>query len=337
MIDNEAVFRASPVTGRKARDLFSGEEIRALTERSDLMGAWAIVSTWSLIGATFVLMVFAARLPWWGALPLLAIGLAVLGSRQLALAVLVHEATHGTLFRTRRLNDRLTSWLCSAPIGLDLHKYRAHHFVHHTHAGTDQDSDVSLVAGLPTSRSSLARKLARDLAGITGLKLLLAQVLMAAGVLRWTVASDVERLPANGRRWPDYARAALKNLAPMLAANAALLGLLAAAGQAWLYAMWVLAYLVPYPLFTRIRALAEHACMERTRDMFLNTRSTRAGWLARATVAPLNVNYHVEHHVMASVPYFRLPRMHRLLRERGALAETPGYLDVLRIVSAAPA
>ena len=46
------------------------------------------------------------------------------------------------------------------------------------------------------------------------------------------------------------------------------------------------------------------------------------------------MNYHIEHHVMASVPYFRLPLMHRMLRERGAVGAPPGYLDVLRIVSA---
>ncbi len=36
---------------------------------------------------------------------------------------------------------------------------------------------------------------------------------------------------------------------------------------------------------------------------------------------------------MASVPYFRLPRMHRLLRARHAVPAPPGYLDVLRLVS----
>jgi fatty acid desaturase len=89
----------------------------------------------------------------------------------------------------------------------------------------------------------------------------------------------------------------------------------------------------PFSLFVRIRSMAEHACTEKTTDMFRNTRTTRAGLLARATVAPIHVNYHIEHHVMASVPYFRLPVMHRMLRERNAVPEAPGYLDVLRVVS----
>jgi hypothetical protein len=36
---------------------------------------------------------------------------------------------------------------------------------------------------------------------------------------------------------------------------------------------------------------------------------------------------------MASVPYFRLPLMHRMLRERGAVSAPPGYWKVLDIVT----
>lgn len=37
---------------------------------------------------------------------------------------------------------------------------------------------------------------------------------------------------------------------------------------------------------------------------------------------------------MASVPWYRLPRLHRLLRERGFAETLPGYADVMRAVSA---
>jgi fatty acid desaturase len=67
--------------------------------------------------------------------------------------------------------------------------------------------------------------------------------------------------------------------------------------------------------------------------MFANTRTTHAGFLARATVAPIRVNFHVEHHVLPSVPYFRLPRLHALLRERGAVARPLSYAEVLAVVS----
>jgi fatty acid desaturase len=50
-------------------------------------------------------------------------------------------------------------------------------------------------------------------------------------------------------------------------------------------------------------------------------------------VAPLRVNFHIEHHLMPAVPYHRLPAMHAMLRARGAVDAPPGYLDVLRLVS----
>ena len=78
-----------------------------------------------------------------------------------------------------------------------------------------------------------------------------------------------------------------------------------------------LAYLTPFPLFLRIRSMAEHAGMQTSNTALTNTRTTRAGWIARSFVAPIHVNYHMEHHLMASVPYFKLPRMHKILRERG--------------------
>ena len=37
---------------------------------------------------------------------------------------------------------------------------------------------------------------------------------------------------------------------------------------------------------------------------------------------------------MAAVPYFKLPRMHQMLRERGHVAEPPTYWQVLNELSA---
>lgn len=311
-------------TRRKINELFTREQIALLTARSDWRGAWAIASTWGIIAATFAVL---AR--WPNAFTFVA-ALVVIAGRQLCLAILQHEGSHGTLFKTRWMNDILVDWLCARPVWQHLHKYRAHHFVHHTRTGTDDDPDLSLHVGYPVTRRSMARKLLRDITGLTGLKTLYGLILMDAGFIKWTVSNDIQRLPGNGRRWYHHLGSALRNMAPMLMANAVLWSVLALSGHAWLYGVWVLAYITPLPLFIRIRSIAEHGCLARTPDMFLNTRTTRAGWLARLTVAPVHVNHHLEHHVMASVPYYRLPLMHRMLRDRHALPPAPSYIDVLR-------
>ncbi|AHZ68141.1 hypothetical protein OU5_1062 [Pseudomonas mandelii JR-1] len=50
-------------------------------------------------------------------------------------------------------------------------------------------------------------------------------------------------------------------------------------------------------------------------------------------MAPIRVNFHIEHHLMASAPYFRVPKLHALLRLRGIVPKPPTYLQVLKRVS----
>ena len=67
------------------------------------------------------------------------------------------------------------------------------------------------------------------------------------------------------------------------------------------------------------------------------TRAPRvARWWERLLIAPNCVNYHLEHHLLMTVPHYNLPRMHRLLRERGALDDacvTRGYPGVLALAA----
>ncbi|MGO9833147.1 MAG: fatty acid desaturase family protein [Polyangiaceae bacterium] len=313
----------------KARDVLRSDEIRALTKCSDAAGFWAIGSTWAAIGAVFAAL---ARFPH----PAVFVAaVVVLGGRQLALAILMHEAAHRTLFKRRSLNDVFADWTCARPMMTDVARYRRHHLRHHAHTNTALDPDLSLVDPFPTTRASIARKFARDVLGATGVKRVLGQVLINFEVLEYTVANEARRRPRDGRRLADYLRAGGKNTSGFVVTNLVIAGLLAASGHLWVYSAWVAANLTTFNLFVRIRSFAEHACTERSSDPLRNTRTTRAGVLARLTVAPWHVNYHLEHHLITAVPYFRLPTMHRLLRDRGAVPQPPGYRAVIALVSGA--
>jgi fatty acid desaturase len=311
----------------KATSVFTREELAKLSRHSDLAGAWTVASTWAVIALTF------AALARWPNLLTFLVAVVVLGGRQLALSILMHEAAHRSLFRSRWLNDVATDWLCARVMWNDVERYRKHHLRHHMHAGTEQDPDVSLVEAFPTTRRSLARKILRDITGVTGLKRIVGLVLMDAGVLEYTVAGDARRRPRDGRTAFDYFRDGARHMAGVVITNVALALALAATGHAWLYWAWVAAYMTTFSVFVRVRSFAEHACTKGGPDVFDNTRTTRAGWLARATVAPIHVNYHLEHHLLVSVPHYRLRAMHRMLRERGATLAAPSYLDVLRTVT----
>ena len=95
--------------------------------------------------------------------------------------------------------------------------------------------------------------------------------------------------------------------------------MLAATGHPWLYLLWAGAWLTTNTLVTRIRSIAEHAMIPEPTDPLRNTRTTLASWWERLLLAPNRVNYHLEHHLLMTVPLYKLPRLHRLLDERGLL------------------
>jgi fatty acid desaturase len=86
------------------------DEIRALTRRSDWHGALAVAGTWAGIAAIFAGAVWLAH-------PVTFVVAAVLlGGRQHALAVLMHEAAHGRIFRRSWLNEVAGQWLPTMPM-----------------------------------------------------------------------------------------------------------------------------------------------------------------------------------------------------------------------------
>ncbi len=312
------------MSGPRIKDIFSAAEIEQLTRKSDLAGLWVLVRTWGVSALGFAVLIHWPHPLVWGLVVVL------LGGQQLCCAIATHEAAHRSLFRARWLNQYVIDWLCARPVWLDVERYRTHHMRHHSHTGTDKDPDLTLVDMYPTDVAGMARRMLRDLLGLTALKRVVGLFLMDIGAMHYTVSGDVSWRPRSERSVRGYVANGVRYLGPMLLSNLMLLGVLWACGAAWAYWAWLLAYMTTFSVFLRIRAMAEHACLPGGANMFDNTRTTRAGWLARCCVAPLNVNFHREHHLMASVPYHRLPQMHRMLRERGLTDAPPSYWDVVR-------
>lgn len=224
----------------------------------------------------------------------------IVGGRQLGLAILMHEASHGLLSSNRTWNDLAGRWLAGAPVGADLPSYRTYHFRHHRFTQQEEDPDLVLSAPFPVSRASFVRKVLRDLSGLTFLK---QKAFLALSAFR----SNDEKLRAVSRR----------TLAGWLATNAVIsLASLFLLGWPAL-ALWWLSQAMWLPFALRIRNIAEHACTTTSVDPFSHARTTRASLIERMLVAPYWVNYHAEHHLFMGVPCYRLPAVHAALREAG--------------------
>jgi fatty acid desaturase len=112
--------------------------------------------------------------------------------------------------------------------------------------------------------------------------------------------------------------------------------LLALCGHPLLYLLWVGAWFTTYSLVMRIRSIAEHAMVPDITDELKNTRTTLARWWERLLIAPNRVNFHLEHHLLMTVPHYNLPRLHRMLASRGVLDEAcvaTSYWDVLALAA----
>lgn len=299
------------------RDYLTADEIAGLTRRSDLRAAWIVLCQWLQVAALFAVMGIWPH-------PLTIVpGVLLLGGRQLGFGILVHECGHRTLFRSQRLNDLVGDWLAAAPTFNNMRAYIRGHLIHHRKAGTTEDPDLPNYRDYPISRERLARKLKRDFTGQTGMRTLRGLGRAIAGL-------------------PSLSEEARAAVVRGIVVNLALLGLFTALGAAWLYLVWVAAYVFVQPAISRIRQVSEHAAVPDLLDPDprRNTRTIRANYLWRGLFSPHDINFHLEHHLMASVPIYHLRRMHRLLAERGAyegIDFPDNHLDLLRRVTHGPA
>ena len=302
---NETAIRFKP------NDFFDAQEWAALSRLSAWRGLWLVVHAWGVIG---ICMVAAYFVPW-----LIPLCIMIVGTRQLGLGILMHDAAHGLLHPNRRINDWVGENLCAA----GLLSYRKYHLSHHRLAQKSADPDLVLSAPFPVSKESFRRKVIRDLSGQTYFKQRYGKLARAVGKGAWREAF-----------------AEIVRQRKFFALNLSFLAAFSVAGLGWLWVvLWLIPHMCWFALVTRLRNIAEHALIaENEPDPRLVARTTLTNWIGRILVAPYYVNYHCEHHLFMGLPCWTLPRAHRVLREKGLadkLLVAPGYVSVLRAAAGA--
>jgi fatty acid desaturase len=300
-----------------AKDYFTPQEWAPIAHKSAWKGPALIAHAWLVIlAAAAMAMAFPITIP---------LAVMIIGARQLGLAILMHDASHGALHGDLKVND----WLGENLTPGGLVAYRNYHLGHHKFAQQAEDPDLVLSAPFPITRQSLWRKIARDLTGQTYYK------------QRW--AGLVKRIATRkpGEPLLPILKDAVVSRKRFLIGMVVTIAVTAPFGFWWAwFALWLLPQATWLPMVTRLRNIAEHACVAKDEpDPLRHARTTRANWLERALLAPYYVNYHCEHHMFMHVPCYNLPRVHRLLKGKGVtggMLTAPGYLDVLRMASSKP-
>jgi fatty acid desaturase len=266
--------------------------------------AVAVIAT---LGWSFGVVIAAAWIhTWWSYL----IAFVLMARGHVCLSILTHEAAHRLLFSKRAVNDFVGRWLLGYPTLLPMLAYRRSHFAHHRDELGPDEPDLALYTGYPIPRDSWHRKLRRDLLGISATK-------NFRGLLRAARSGSVE------------AREIIVVQAVMFGVSLAFMRPLA-------YVVWILSWATLWRVSNRLRAVAEHGGMVRSKDRRLTTHVIRQSRLARFWFVPYNTGWHLAHHVDMGVPWRNLPRLHDELVRSGWVTETivyPSYRAFWRAAS----
>ncbi|HZT64121.1 MAG TPA: fatty acid desaturase, partial [Burkholderiales bacterium] len=231
------------------------------------------------------------------------------------LFVIAHESAHYLLFDNRRLND-LAGRGCAMLQGLSMCTYRVIHRLHHNNLYGELDPDTALHGGYPRGKAYLLKKLMKDLSGLTAWK---TYAYFLGGAPALNTATNVALRPLDDTS-EKLRLEAKHDRNVVIAFHLALLLAFAWAGYLVQYlVLWVLPLVTVVQAILRLRAIAEHgATTDFSSPLTAARTNTGPAWL-EWLIFPHHVNYHIEHHLYASVPHYNLPALHREMAARGAL------------------
>lgn len=309
---------------RAHRTLLSPARVRELSvlrpwrTLGDTAWCWAlIVAAWACV---------AWRPEWW----VVTLAVPLIGTRYYGLFILGHDGMHRRIFQSGPRSELFTDLFLIGPIGMVCRVNARNHLDHHQHLASDDDPDLhkhacfnkasrfeyvlfltglaSVVAVLrnlfvrplqgreKAEESRTVRYTPRDLAIIFGWQIgLMAGLTAAIGAARlgWTNISISSVLRAG---WWAY---------PVL----------------WILPVYLFAYLP-----NLIRSFVEHSHPENDDAADEHRLITfTSNPVERLVLSPMNMNFHITHHLWPSIPYYNLPRADAEVR---AAAEARGTRDL---------
>ncbi|MEO8758275.1 MAG: fatty acid desaturase family protein [Devosia sp.] len=255
------------------------------------------------------------------------VAVVVIGGRQHAFGALMHEFAHYRFINNKVASDWIGDVFVAWPILASVDSYRRNHLAHHRYTNTDKDPDWVVKIG--------TRKFTFPQEWQSAVLSLVAYVVVIGSVLDMVQA--IQRLRALDTSTRAYK---LTRLAFYLG-WAVIFTLTGTWLQFLLY--WLVPFLTVFFLVLYVRSVAEHFGGEMNYgDELGSTRTILPFFWETWFFAPHMVNYHLEHHLYPSVPYYNLPELHRALMANPTYASrahiTRGYsIGLVRECLARPA
>jgi fatty acid desaturase len=291
------------------RELVDSPTLRRLCVASDAAGALQILSHVGAVGITGTLLWLLWGSAW--AVPLFLLH----GTLLNYLYAGQHELSHGTVFRTRWLNEwvgRLLGFVLFYPRTFD----QVQHMAHHRYT-QDWMRDGELARDPYTLKSYLLW-----MSGLT------------YWYTRWRRIVRFSLGIVTEPYLPAYRRAELVREARMhLAGYALIAGVSLLARSPAALILW-LAPMCAMKFTHQLQNTIEHLGLAHDDNILANTRSTRTNALVRWMA--WQMQYHTAHHAFPGVPFHRLHELNKIMfTDRGTAAPTMTYWGFQRAAFAA--
>jgi fatty acid desaturase len=273
------------------RQHIRGERIKLPKQYFERSVAWTVVFAarpFLWIAAALVLTGSGTWMAWPAAVAALLVA-------QRHFQTLVHDASHNFYHRTTRINDVLANWLAAGWIGMTVENYRRIHFQHHAHNGSADDPEHVSFATVAIE------------GGLLKMVLRYACLLEALRLIKKYYGGKSASGTAGKAGAPKRSLVPLHIVGTQLVLAVMCWWL----GLAVLYPLWLYLAVTWSPLLSRLRFLVEHPGEDDT------TVSTRSTLLEKLFFAPLNFNFHFEHHAWPGLPPYRLRQANRYLLREG--------------------
>lgn len=281
----------------------------------------ALISDWVIVASTTT---FALQT---SSLLIDIISIFIIASRQHALFILMHEGAHQRLSKNSTLNEFLSDFFAAYPLFIKTNGYRLNHLAHHKYLNTDSDPDwvrkgKSPDWTFPKEKEKFGWLLFRNLVGFGIIEMFMTVI----------VLSDI--------RFTDFLKNIRKTYLTHLLRLSyySILALTVTGFDLWIefVCFWLVPYFVLLPLFNRVRSIAEHFGLKNEHSLN-QSRNVRGSRLQNFFFGPHQVNFHLDHHLFPSVPFYNLPELNKVLQTHKSYREqghfTTQYVGKNSVVS----
>jgi fatty acid desaturase len=287
---------------RQLEQLLSQEELRSLSQQSlpDTFIAMGVL--WLEVAVLLAAANFLPHLPLGWSIPLGILLVLLLGLRMNAFGVILHEGSHGLLAGSRSLNDRICNWGIAFWTINSVEEYRPTHRLHHRYLGQERDPDRVFYL-VPSRRGALTGLVLQDLFGVTAFR---------RATSRISGTPETSGAPASLLAKPQLLVGKLITQLVVLGQFVLFQG--AVRGALFYVVFWLVPIVCMYPMILRLKTITEHfdPALREANSVHWIARTSRAGWLQNHLVGA-RMEYHFEHHVLPTIPYRGLKRLHRKL------------------------